>query len=293
MSSAAPAIPLFGDAYLADTHHLTLEEHGAYLKLLMIAWRMDDCALPDDDARLALMLGCTAAKWAKLKPAVMAFWQLSDKGWQQGRLSKERKFVEEKRAKNSSAATARWNSQVTENKQTEECERISKRISERNAPPPPPIDKKEEEEVEAAPQLRARPQPQPVSEAVEVWNDACQATGWPSVQRISETRHRALAARLRAETLEGWRSAINQARASPYLGHDPPTFFTFDWVIKSGNFLKLIEGNYDHLANGKSDDGTESVVQALARVRAEIEAEEQEARGDDPCPRLALPSNVH
>lgn len=81
MSSAAPAIPLFGDAYLADTFHLTLEEHGAYLKLLMIAWRMEGCALPNDDTRLAQMLGVSKAKWAKLKPVVLAFWTLTETGW--------------------------------------------------------------------------------------------------------------------------------------------------------------------------------------------------------------------
>ncbi len=134
MSSATPSIPLFGDAYLADTRHLSLEEHGAYLQLLMIAWRIEGCCLPDDDARLARMLGVTAAKWRKLKPSVMAFWTLQDGAWKQARLTKEREFVEQKRAKNKAAAETRWSVQGAENIDGEECERIS----ERNAPPPPP-----------------------------------------------------------------------------------------------------------------------------------------------------------
>ena len=85
MSTNAPSIPLFGDAYLADTRHLSLEEHGAYLQLMMIAWRSTDCALPDDDVRLARMLGISAGRWAKIKIAVMAFWTLSEKGWTQKR----------------------------------------------------------------------------------------------------------------------------------------------------------------------------------------------------------------
>ena len=96
MSKPAPAIPLFGDAYLADTHHLSLEEHGAYLKLMMIAWRIEGCQLPDDDTRIARMLSVTVGRWMKLKPAVMAFWALENGCWKQGRLTKERKFVEEK-----------------------------------------------------------------------------------------------------------------------------------------------------------------------------------------------------
>ena len=144
MSTNAPSIPLFGDAYLADTRHLSLEEHGAYLQLMMIAWRSTDCALPDDDVRLARMLGISAGRWAKIKIAVMAFWTLSEKGWTQKRLSKERAFIEEKRTKNKSAAESRWNNQPVENKQSDECERIS----ERNAPPPPPPPNSEEEEEE-------------------------------------------------------------------------------------------------------------------------------------------------
>lgn len=127
------ALPIFGDAYLADTHHLTLEEHGAYFKLLLLAWRSPGCSLPDDDQRLARMLAIGPAKWAKLKPCVMAFWMLSDGAWTQKRLSKERAWTDKKAASNSSSAKKRWNKQDTEKQGNEECERIS----ERNAPPPP------------------------------------------------------------------------------------------------------------------------------------------------------------
>jgi len=134
MSDTAPAIPLFGDAYLADTRHLSLEEHGAYLQLLMIAWRSPNCALPDDDTRIARMLGITANRWSKIRAVVMGFWTLGEHGWTQKRLSKERAFVEKKRRTNSDAANSRWKKQLIENKQAGLCERIS----ERNAPPPPP-----------------------------------------------------------------------------------------------------------------------------------------------------------
>ncbi|MFC4172659.1 YdaU family protein [Microvirga sp. GCM10011540] len=94
--SQYPSLPLFTDAYIADTAHLTNEEHGAYLRLLMFAWRSPDCSLPDDDVKLARMLGLTPKKWAALKVTVMAFWSLKDGRWLQSRLSRERQFVEEK-----------------------------------------------------------------------------------------------------------------------------------------------------------------------------------------------------
>jgi uncharacterized protein YdaU (DUF1376 family) len=149
MSTNAPAIPLFGDAYMADTTHLTLEEHGAYLKLMMVAWRIDGCCLPDDDARLARILGITAGKWAKIKLAVMAFWSIENGVWIQARLSKERAFVEKKRQKNSDISSEAWakrKAQDVENKQPDECERID----ERNAPPPPPPKSKKEDDANAS-----------------------------------------------------------------------------------------------------------------------------------------------
>jgi uncharacterized protein YdaU (DUF1376 family) len=94
--SAFPSLPLFTDAYIADTAHLTNEEHGAYLRLLMFAWRSPLCRLPDDDTRLARMLGLSAGKWAKLKVAVMAFWSLENGFWSQKRLAKEHEFVTKK-----------------------------------------------------------------------------------------------------------------------------------------------------------------------------------------------------
>jgi uncharacterized protein YdaU (DUF1376 family) len=140
------ALPLFGDAYLADTRHLSLEEHGAYLMLLLVAWRTEDCCLPNDDGRIARILGVSPAKWRKLKPSIMPFWSLESGHWIQKRLSKERTFVEEKRAKNKASADARWHGQDDENKGDGEC----KRMSERNAPPPPPSKKEEEGSVAIA-----------------------------------------------------------------------------------------------------------------------------------------------
>ncbi len=89
-----PALSLWTDAYIADTQHLTNEEHGVYLRLLMFAWRSKECGLPNDDRRLALMVGVGAKKWAALKSVVMSFWTLKDGLWTQKRLTAERNFVE-------------------------------------------------------------------------------------------------------------------------------------------------------------------------------------------------------
>lgn len=104
-----PALPLWTDAYMADTMHLTLEEHGAYLKLLMIAWRSTECSLPDNDKRIAQILSISERRWKeKLRPIIASFWTICDGKWTQKRLLHERKFQEKIRERNTAAANARW-----------------------------------------------------------------------------------------------------------------------------------------------------------------------------------------
>ena len=82
-----PALPLFTDAYLADTRHLTTEEHGAYLLLLICAWRSRGCALKDDDKTLARIAGLSPTRWRRLKPALVDFFQIEDGLWRQKKLT--------------------------------------------------------------------------------------------------------------------------------------------------------------------------------------------------------------
>lgn len=90
-----PALPIFTDAYMADTRHLTATQHGAYLLLLMTAWRMPDCALPDDNQFLARCASIDPRGWASIKTIVMAFWRMNPEGkWVQNRLLDERRFAE-------------------------------------------------------------------------------------------------------------------------------------------------------------------------------------------------------
>jgi len=82
-----PALPLFTDAYLADTRHLTTEEHGAYLLLLMCAWRTRGCALKDDDLLLSRIAGVSKARWRRLRPSLSDFFLVHNGQWQQKKLS--------------------------------------------------------------------------------------------------------------------------------------------------------------------------------------------------------------
>ncbi len=81
-----PALPLFTDAYLADTRHLTTEEHGAYLLLLMCAWRSTGCELTDNDKTLGRIAGLSPTRWRRLKPALAQFFDTRNGVWRQKKL---------------------------------------------------------------------------------------------------------------------------------------------------------------------------------------------------------------
>ncbi len=89
-----PSLPLFTDSFIADTTHLTAAETGAYLMLLMCAWRRPNCDLPDDDKLLARWSRCTPRQWSVVRPAVMQFWDFEDELFTQKKLSKVRGMVQ-------------------------------------------------------------------------------------------------------------------------------------------------------------------------------------------------------
>lgn len=101
-----PALPLWTDAYLGDTTHLTTLEHGAYLLLLMTAWRTRDCVLPDDDRLLARYARLNAQQWKRIRPIIEAFFTVKDGVWRQGRLTDERGAVERHRLQQSEKGKA-------------------------------------------------------------------------------------------------------------------------------------------------------------------------------------------
>ena len=86
--SPPPYMRLYIADYLGDTTHLSTEEHGAYLLLLMSAWRSGG-RLPLDDVMLAKLVKLPPRSWAKIKPNVMAFFQRRGSSYTHKRIAKE------------------------------------------------------------------------------------------------------------------------------------------------------------------------------------------------------------
>ena len=109
---------------------------------------------------------------------------------------------------------------------------------------------KEKEEKENA-SFEAAPHPQQI---VDLFNSIC--VSFPSVRSLSEARKKAIKARLNAYTVEQFKTMFEMAEASPFLkGQNSRNWqANFDWLIKDGNFAKVLDGNYSdnktHGANG-------------------------------------------
>ncbi|MCP5116935.1 MAG: DUF1376 domain-containing protein [bacterium] len=95
-----PALPLWTDAILGDTMHLSIEEFGAYTMLLIVSWRSPGCDLPDDDVDMARYCRVTARRWReRLRPRLKPFFVVAEGRWNQKRLQKERRYVARNSAK--------------------------------------------------------------------------------------------------------------------------------------------------------------------------------------------------
>jgi uncharacterized protein YdaU (DUF1376 family) len=86
----APVMPLFTDALIGDTTHLSAEQFGCYVLILISTWRNNGQALPDDDVRMSRVCRITATNWRrKVRPVLCEMFTVSETGWHQQRLEKE------------------------------------------------------------------------------------------------------------------------------------------------------------------------------------------------------------
>lgn len=103
--SRLPSMPFLVDAYLADTSHLTLEEHGAYLLLLMAMWRRNGF-IEDSDTDNARILGISTRAYLRLKPRLMPFMQVYGSRITQKRLAEQWNYAVENRLRQSEKGKA-------------------------------------------------------------------------------------------------------------------------------------------------------------------------------------------
>jgi uncharacterized protein YdaU (DUF1376 family) len=106
-------MPLYIGDYLADTMHLTTEQHGAYLLLIMAYWRRGK-ALPACDRKLAGIANLSLDAWSIAQAEIKEFFDTESDPtlWVHKRIEKEMRDAQDKKVKATekarAAAGARW-----------------------------------------------------------------------------------------------------------------------------------------------------------------------------------------
>ena len=95
---SSPFMQFYVADYLGDTRHLTTEQHGAYLLLLMTMWRSDG-RLPNEAKKLARIAGCSPSRWARISEDVLEFFDVDGDFLTNRRLTRELEKASEKSIK--------------------------------------------------------------------------------------------------------------------------------------------------------------------------------------------------
>jgi uncharacterized protein YdaU (DUF1376 family) len=108
-------MPLYISDYLVDTMSLSTEQHGAYLLLLMAAWKAD-ATLPNDPAQLAQISRLTPQQWSRHEPVLRTFFFVTAECWIHNRVRAEldmaKANVEKKSAAGKAGAASKWGLRV-------------------------------------------------------------------------------------------------------------------------------------------------------------------------------------
>jgi uncharacterized protein YdaU (DUF1376 family) len=102
-----PFLPIKADALLADTRHMSAEEFGVYMRLLLVMW-LQRGKLIDEDGELANIGGVPLRRWRAMKEKVMRPMTVAGGFVSQKRLTDTWLTVQENRRKRAIAAQQRW-----------------------------------------------------------------------------------------------------------------------------------------------------------------------------------------
>mgnify|MGYP003301809429 CR=1 FL=1 len=109
----------------------------------------------------------------------------------------------------------------------------------------------------------------------DLYNDTC--VSFPRLKTLSDTRKKAIKARLRVYSLDDFKTLFTKAEASDFLkgSNERNWSASFDWLIKDSNMAKVLEGNYDNKPK-KAGKRTETVPKWMSKEQHDYDFEELE-----------------
>lgn len=257
----SPAFQFYPTDYLASqrVQMMTLEEEGAYCRLLCYCWQHG--SIPSDPELAARLVGkgCSTTVARVVLP-------MFEVACGDGRVTHDR--LERERAKQ-----AEWREKSSAGgKKSAQMRQESKGGSTVAQPPYQPNGNIPVSSFQSPSSKEERggipPQPQPptnhdheaekrkaileqIQSVFDAWN---RLEGFPKCLLVSDGRRRKLEVRLRDPFFfSNWRNGIEKLQNSKFLMGESERGWkaTFDWFIKPESLLRIIEGKYDNHAQSR------------------------------------------
>jgi uncharacterized protein YdaU (DUF1376 family) len=242
-SKADTWMPFYVADYLKDTMHLTRDQHGGYMLLLMACWNAGG-RIPNDPAQLAALAKATPAEWRKMSSILLRFFQVDGDDLVHGRVLQER----EKAQRLSDIRRENGGKGGRPKKQTETGKKATGLANEKltETPSPSPVGR---EAIASTPTEDADASSVAggdVATAFAEWNALAARLALPQAKDLTPVRRKLINARLAAAGLSGWREALAAVEASPHCrgANDRGWRADLDFVATASKFQKLREGSY-------------------------------------------------
>jgi uncharacterized protein YdaU (DUF1376 family) len=252
------------DRALSGMMELTLKQRGAYNSIIDLLYSKDG-DVPDDDQRVAKMIGCHWREWKAVKGELIALGKVWIEGGKlqakrvQDTLKEAARFSQDQSKKASSG----WEKRKSDNENNDTV--MPSGNASTPTATPTPIDRKED--VTTVTSLV----PDDVDEAVQIYNVMAKRVGLPFAQKITPERKQKIRARLKdCGGLPGWRVAMDKLADSPLCrGEKSDWKADLDFVLKPAKFVKLMEGSYDGKTTASGPSKSAEKFSRLHAVAAE------------------------
>ena len=97
----------------------------------------------------------------------------------------------------------------------------------------------------------------------DMYNDTC--VSFPRITTLSDSRKKAIKARLKTYTVDDFKKLFIMAEASNFLkgANNRNWSATFDWLIKDNNMTKVLEGNYSNRGSSNNSNSVNKTAEEL------------------------------
>lgn len=256
-------MPLYVADYIADTRRLSLAEHGAYMLLIMEYWR--NGGLPNDDKKLARIIGITTEEWLEIRDNIADFF---DDEWKHNRIEKELSEANQAYQRRANAgrkgAIARQNSSNATSNATSNDQALLKQSQSQSQSQLDSINTIVNADAvdnpvssfEKVKRVKDERNVDLIQTVVGDWNNLAANLKLPQVSHITPQRQSNILRRAKelveyydyAEPIAGFQDLFSKIRGSPFLRGDTGKFRAdLDFAITLSSFTKIMENRYEAL----------------------------------------------